>query len=315
MDSKQLQYFLAVHALSNFRLAARQCGISQPGLSKQIMALEDELGGPLFNRSGRQITLTPVGECFLSHARRALRELEQAQDEIGELLRPDRGEVCVAGLHSVNTYLLPQLLALFQQQHPATQLRLTSLGSERVTKVLLDRLVDLAVVMGPVTSSDLVSTPLYEEELVVLVPARHPLARLGIVRLADITPYPQVVFRDGYAMRTALVQYFRQTGQPLQIAVELNTLEAFKEMVRQGVGVALLPLSAVQNLPADLVRVQVVEPRLTRRVELIYRKENYQIPVVAAFARLIAERLPLAFARWVQQESWVETEGPTCLAG
>ncbi|UFP92874.1 LysR family transcriptional regulator [Gloeobacter morelensis MG652769] len=298
---------MALNHCGSFRLAAEQCGVSQPGLSKQIMALEGELGGPLFDRTGRRASLTPLGECFLPYARRAHKELEQARTAIGELLKPDRGEICIAGLHSVNAYLLPALLAIFRQKHPGTQLRLTSLGSERIIKVLLDRLVDVAILMGPVHSPELVSTPLYEEELVVLLPAHHPLARRPSVRLAEVAILPQVVFRDGYAMRTALVQHFRAIGATVDVAVELNTLEAFKEMVRQEVGVAILPLCAVQHLGTDLVIARLEEPSITRRVELVCRKDNYQVPVVAAFTRLVAEHLPTAFARWVHTgpEPWL----------
>ncbi len=300
MDSRQLRYFLALVTFANFRVAAKNSGISQPGLSRQIMSLEAELGGPLFNRNSRKITLTPIGECFLPYARRAVRELEQSQQAIKELLRPDKGEICVAALHSVNTYLLPSLLAQFREQYPQIQLRLSSLGSERITKVLLDRLVDLAIVMGPATAPELLSIPLYEEELVFLVPAKHPLTRLETVRLVDIAPYPQIVFRDGYAMNTTLNQIFAEIDCVVDVAVELNTLEAFKETVRQGVGVALLPITAVQNLPPDLVSLRVQDPKLTRKVELICHRDNYQIPVVAAFADLVAKRLPFIFNQCLQ---------------
>jgi len=301
VDSKQLQYFLAVNTLANFRLAAQQCHISQPGLSKQIMALEQELGGPLFNRRGRKATLTRLGESFLPYARRAYRELEQAKEAIQELLRPELGEVCIAGLHSVNTYLLPALLAKFRDAHPKTQLRLTSLGSERITKVLLDGLVDLAVLMGPVQSPDLRCVPLYEEELMILVPAHHPLTRTPAT-LEAVAQYPQVVFREGYAMRTALIQHFRQVGSPLTFAVELNTLEAFKEMVRQKVGIAVLPLSAVQYLPSDLRALPFADTPLTRKVQLVCRKDHYQVPIVAAFAQLLEQGLPQAYIRWIQAD-------------
>jgi LysR family transcriptional regulator, transcription activator of glutamate synthase operon len=301
VDVKQLKYFLALVSTGNFRMAANQCDISQPGLSRQIMALEQEMGGPLFDRTGRKATLTPIGECLLPYARRAVKELDQAQSLIVELLRPDRGEICIAGLHSVNTYLLPSLLASFRERFPKIQLRLTSLGSERIVKVLLDKLVDLAVVMGPVSTPDIISTFLYDEELAVLVPANHPLARHRRVLFSQITPYPQVVFRDGYAMRTALSQYFAQVGATLDIAVEINTLESFKETVRQGVGIALLPISALQNLPPDLVRVDIASPTLKRRVELICRRDNYQIPIVAAFSDLLVKRLPLIYQQYLQQ--------------
>jgi LysR family transcriptional regulator, transcription activator of glutamate synthase operon len=300
VDSRQLRYFLALVTFANFRVAAKNSGISQPGLSRQIMSLEAELGGPLFNRNSRKITLTPIGECFLPYARRAVRELEQSQQAIKELLRPDKGEICVAALHSVNTYLLPSLLAQFREQYPQIQLRLSSLGSERITKVLLDRLVDLAIVMGPATAPELLSIPLYEEELVFLVPAKHPLTRLETVRLVDIAPYPQIVFRDGYAMNTTLNQIFAEIDCVVDVAVELNTLEAFKETVRQGVGVALLPITAVQNLPPDLASLRVQDPKLTRKVELICHRDNYQIPVVAAFADLVAKRLPFIFNQCLQ---------------
>lgn len=300
VDSRQLRYFLALVTFANFRLAAKNSGISQPGLSRQIMSLEAELGGPLFNRNSRKITLTPIGECFLPYARRATKELEQGQHAIKELLRPDKGEICVAALHSVNTYLLPSLLASFREQYPQIQLRLSSLGSERITKVLLDRLVDLAIVMGPATAPELVSIPLYEEELVFLVPAKHPLTRLDTVRLSDIAPYPQIIFRDGYAMNTTVNQLFAEIDCVVDVAVELNTLEAFKETVRQGVGVALLPITAVQNLPPDLVSLRVKEPKLTRKVELICHRDNYQIPVVAAFADLVVKHLPFIYSQYIQ---------------
>jgi len=295
VDLKQLKYFLALANCGSFRVAARECGISQPGLSRQIMALEETIGAPLFDRGGRRATLTPVGERLLPHARRVLKELEQAKSEIAELLRPDRGEITIAGLHSVNTYLLPSLLATFRERFPQTQLRLTSLGSERIVKVLLDRLVDLAVVMGPVTTPELVSTLLYEEDLAILVPAAHPLARQHRATLAQLERYPHVVFREGYAMRTAVDRFFAESESGYEIAVELNTLESFKETVRQGVGIAILPESALQNLGPDLARVDLT-PGIRRRVELVCRRDNYQVPVVACFADLLARRLPVVFA-------------------
>ncbi len=313
VDARQLQYFLMLNQHGNFRLAAEHCQVSQPNLSKQIMSLEAELGGPLFNRSGRRATLTPLGECFLPYARRASKELDQARLAIDELLKPDRGEICIAGLHSVNAYLLPGLLATFRQKFPQTQLRLTSLGSERITKVLIDGLVDVAIVMGPMTAHELISNRLYEEELVALVHATHPLAGRVNVPLGELARYPQVVFRDGYAMRTALVQHFRQIGAPLEIAVELNTLDAFREMVRQGVGVGILPVAAVQAISADLSVVRIVEPQLTRLVELVCRKDNYQVPVVAAFTNLINDFLPAAHARWIKPAPIVVSREPSLL--
>ncbi len=315
VDAKQIKYFLALTHFANFRVAAQHCEISQPGLSRQIMALEEEFGAPLFNRTGRGVTLTPIGESFLPHARRVQKELELAEQEIALLLQPERGEVCIAGLHSVNTYLLPTLIAGFRRQYPKTQLRLTSLGSERIIKLLLDRLVDLAIVMGPVQVPELVSTLLYEEDLAILLPAQHPLAYSRQVTLAQVASYPQVVFRDGYAMRSALIRYFAQVGTKPEIAVELNTLEAFKETVRQGVGIALLPVCALQNLSPDLTWVQVQDLPLKRRVELIYRRDHYQIPVVANFGEMLKSQLPQVFENFMHRGANSGITVPLTLVG
>jgi DNA-binding transcriptional LysR family regulator len=301
MRIEQLEAFLAIYETGNFCHAAQKCGVTQSTISRQIQALESYLGIPLFHRQ-TQAKLTVGGEQILPHIRKIAQEWKTIQNKTNELRQGKQPELCVAVIHSICAYYLPPLLQKFCQTHPDVELRVTALGSDRALKVLRDGLVDLAIVMDNrylTTTPEMVVKPLYEEPILVLMSANHPLSQQSQVGLAELALYPQVVFKDGYGMQRIVREYFTTNRYELQVAMELNTLDAFRGVVRQGNLVALLPESALKEAiqdPTLAVRSLVNDssdsdstPALNRKVVLVTTTDRLEIPTIADFCELILD--------------------------
>jgi DNA-binding transcriptional LysR family regulator len=296
MRLEQVQAFLAISQTGSFQKAARQCHVTQSTISRQIQSLEEELGLPLFHRT-HQAKLTLAGDIFLPHARRICQEWQTASSEIQTLLSGQQPELCIAAIHSICAFHLPPILQKFCQEFPEVQLRVTSLGSDRALKVLKDGLVDLAIVMNNrllTTSPEMVVDVLYEEPIQVLMSANHPLARHQQVPWDEIMKAPQVVFKDGYGMQRLLQEQFQRQGLKLNAALELNTLDAFRGVVRQGELIALLPQGAIADVHYDqTLAVRSTEPpTLTREVILVTTVDRLKIPPIKRFRDLIHQALP-----------------------
>lgn len=298
MRIEQIRAFLAVSETGSFGQAAKMCGVTQSTISRQIQGLEQHLKTPLFHRQA-QAKLTITGERILPHARRICQEWEKVEEKIQELLGGEQTELCVAAIHSVCAYYLPPLLQKFCQSHPQVQLRVTALGSDRALKVLRDGLVDVALVMNNkylTASSEMVVKHLYYEPIKVLTSNNHPLAQQKSITIKDLAQYSQVIFKDGYGMQRIVQEIFASQGLDLEVAMELNTLDAFRGVIRQGNLIALLPALALNEsrndpslaiIPIDLGLEN--NHQLTREVVLITTKDRLQIPTVKDFFNLIYE--------------------------
>lgn len=294
MRLEQLEAFLLVSETGSFQKAAKRCGVTQSTISRQIQALEAELDAPLFHRAA-QIKLTVAGETLLVKARRICQDWRQVSQEISDLMAGKQPELCIAAIHSVCSYLLPPVLQAFCEEYSHVQLRVTALGSDRSLKVLRDGLVDVAIVMDNerlTTSPEMNVQTLYEEPVEVLMAAGHPLTEFNSVSWAALAKYPQVIFKDGYGMQRLVQTQFEQSGGELQAALELNTLDAFRGVVRQGNLIALLPQSALTESRQDptLAVRSTASPTLTRRVVLVTTRDRITIPLIQRFCQLVMER-------------------------
>lgn len=294
MRIEQLQAFLAVADTGSFQEAALQCGVSQPTISRQIQALEADLGAALFHRSS-QASLTLAGDIFLRRAKKIWQEWQTVHQELLDLHQGKQTELCIGAIHSICTNFLPTLLPKFCQQFPQVQLRVTALGSDRALKVLRDGLVDLVIVMNNHFTNQiagLVSHTLYDEPIRLLMAADHPLAQLPIIPWPDLMNYPQVIFKDGYGMRRLVEAEFLRRHTPLQAALELNTPEAFRGVIRESQMLAFLPESALREAAKDpLLTVRDVNdetgPTLRRQVAVITTGDRLAIPPIDYFFKLI----------------------------
>ncbi|WP_204102318.1 MULTISPECIES: LysR family transcriptional regulator [Spirulina sp. CCY15215] len=305
MRIEQLQAFLAVAEAGNFGQAAKQCGITQSTISRQIQALESELGLPLFHRTAR-VKLTIAGDQLLSRAKRICLEWNNINRELGELRDGKQPELCVAAIHSACGHYLPPILQQFCRDYPEVQLRVTALGSDRALKVLRDNLVDVAIVMNNqflTASPETIVEHLYQEPVQILMAAHHPLSQYDRVPWSKLIGYPQVVFKDGYGMQRLVQERFEKLGATLQVMMELNTLDAFRGVVRQGDAIALLPQGALveaKNDPSLAIRSiaasnalggSVEDSNLTRQVVLVTTCDRLLIPPIQHFCNLVRQTL------------------------
>ena len=312
MRIEQLQAFLAVAETGSFGQAARKCDVTQSTVSRQIQSLEADLGLPLFHRTS-VAKLTLGGEHLLPRARKICQEWQNATQELADLMAGKQPELCIAAIHSVCSYYLPPVLQKFCRKYPEVQLRVTALGSDRALKVLRDGLVDIAIVMNNrflTASPELVVDVLFEEPIEVLMAWDHPLAQYEEVPWSELVQYPQVVFKDGYGMQRLVQERFLRLGATLHAVMELNTLEAFRGVVRQGELIALLPQSAlieartdstlavraIANLPSSLATpnnlvssVSTSDSSLIRQVVLVTSQDRLQIPPIEYFCQLVRQ--------------------------
>jgi DNA-binding transcriptional LysR family regulator len=297
MRIEQLQAFLAVAETGSFQKAARQYGISQSTISRQIQGLEAELGAELFHRSATA-KLTQVGDRLLPHAKKISQEWENAKGEIAELMTGKQPELCVAAIHSVCAHHLPPVLQKFCREYPEVQLRVTALGSDRALKVLRDGMVDVAIVMHNrwlANTPETVVEVLYNEPIQVLMAADHPLSQYSEVPWAELINYPQVVFKDGYGMQRLVQEKFARQGKALQAVIELNTLDAFRGVVRQGETIALLPHSALVDARKDPTLAirsiysnsSSLDVEFTRQVVLVTTRDRLLVPPIRYFCDLV----------------------------
>ncbi|MGA1473655.1 MAG: LysR family transcriptional regulator [Prochlorothrix sp.] len=292
MRLEQLQAFLAIAETHSFQAAAKRCHVNQSTISRQIQALETSVGAELFHRSG-QISLTLAGQCLLPRARRICQEWRLATQELGDLIQGNQTELCVAAISSICCYYLPEVFEQFSRDYPAVQLRVTALGSDRALKVLRDGLVDIAVVMQNrflTATGPMVVTPLFQDAIQVLMSAQHPLsAQPGPLSWEDLAQYPHAVFKDGYGMRRLIEEQFDQRGLALHVALELNTLDAFRGVVRRGQAVALLPQSALAEVVGDpsLTVRSTLDPTLTREVVCVTTQDRLLIPPIQRFCTIL----------------------------
>jgi DNA-binding transcriptional LysR family regulator len=305
MRLEQLQAFLAIADTGSFQQAARKCGVTQSTISRQIQALEADLRIELFHRT-THAKLTLGGERLLPRVRKICQEWQTATEELTDLIAGKQPELCIAAIHSLCASYLPPVLQQFCRDYPEVQLRVTSLGSDRALKVLKDGLVDLAIVMNNrflTTGREMVVEVLYEEPIEVLTAAKHPLAQYECIPWSELIRYPQVVFKDGYGMQRLIQDRFERLEATLQAALEVNTLDAFRGVVRQGELIALLPHSALME--AQLDPTLAVRPlasnsngtvpdtsSLTRRVVMVTTGDRLQIPPIKHFWQLVRENIP-----------------------
>ncbi len=309
MRIEQLQSFLAVAEIGNFGQAAQKFGVTQSTISRQIQALENELGLPLFHRTSHA-KLTVGGERLLTRARKICNEWHTLTTEFSDLKAGKQPELCVAAIHSVCSYYLPPILPQFCQDYPEVELRVTALGSDRALKVLRDGLVDIAIVMNNrflTASPEMVVDLLYNETIEVLMAADHPLAQYEEVPWSALADYPQIVFKDGYGMQRLVQDLFSRYNKPLRIVMELNTLDAFRGVVRQGEIIALLPHAALVEARQDntLAVKNIIPPEdllnsgnnktkgntaFTREVVLVTTNDRLQIPPINHFCNLVKQK-------------------------
>ncbi|MFD0517625.1 LysR family transcriptional regulator [Paractinoplanes durhamensis] len=248
MELRQLTYFEAVARLGGFTRAAEHLHVAQSAVSAQVRALEAELGAELFTRTTRRVALTEAGELFLTRCRRALGELDGARHDLADLAAVLTGRVTLGATAVVGGYDLPQALSRFHTRHPGLTLALRSGLIAALLAELDAGTVDLVV--GPVhadLSSRFSARRIAREQVVLIVPPAHRLARGGPLPLSELRGEPFICLPPGSGLRAILDDAAHRAGFEPNVPFETHTAASIRELVTAGLGVAILARTAAAS--------------------------------------------------------------------
>jgi DNA-binding transcriptional LysR family regulator len=288
MDLWQLETFLAVVEERGFSRAAAKLHRTQPAVSQAIRKLEEELGEQLFERSSREGTLTSAGELLRSYAQRLLRLRTEAQIAIEELRSLERGRLVMAANEYTCLYLLP-ILDEFRRLCPQIGVTVQRALASRIPEHLLERSVEFGIVSFQPDPQQYRSIAVYSDAVAFVMSPEHPLAKCRQVPIRELGAENFVAHNVTSPLRRQVVQTFEEHQTPLNLGVELPSLEAVKRYVALGNGVALVPgLTVEQELArGELVRVEIPEISFRRTLWLVRRQGSALSHAGTAFLRVV----------------------------
>ncbi|MEP6643000.1 MAG: LysR family transcriptional regulator [Acidobacteriaceae bacterium] len=293
MDLGQLEVFLSVAREGRFSRAAQKLHRTQSAISQSIRKLEEELGEPLFDRSSRDGQLTDAGVVLQEYAAQLLNLRGNAHEALIELRELRKGKLAIAANEFTALYLLP-VLADFRRLHPMIRIVVHRALGSHIPNDVLQHNSEVGVLTYDPRQPQLASIVVYLDELVFVVPPKHPLASAGQVSIRQLGAESFVAHIVSSPYREKVIQAFKRHKTPLHMDIELPTLQAIKRFVAMGNGVAFLPEISVDNELArgELVRIHVREVRLHRKLRLVYRKSASLSHAARAFLK-VAEALAL----------------------
>ncbi|MFA5938464.1 MAG: LysR family transcriptional regulator [Sinimarinibacterium sp.] len=282
MELRHLRYFVAVGDARHFTRAAQGLGIGQPPLSQQIMALEREIGTPLFRRLPRGVELTSAGHAFIEDARRILREVDQATERARRVARGELGRIRIGMINSAPFHpLIPKVIREFRRRYPAVALSLEERTTPGLAAAVRNQTVDAAFVR-PLLEEEpgLCSEALVDEDMVVALPSGHPLARRARIPLLALSIEPFVLFSRavGAGLHDEIIIACRDAGFSPRVVQEASQVTSIVNLVAAGLGVSIVPAS-MQHVHTDGVSYRPIQrPVPKARLSLIYRDADREAP-------------------------------------
>ncbi|WP_252180051.1 HTH-type transcriptional regulator CysB [Endozoicomonas sp. 4G] len=271
MKLQQLRYIWEVaHHDLNVSATAQSLYTSQPGISKQIRLLEDELGVEVFARSGKHLTrITPAGEKIIETAGEILRKVESIKQVAQEFSDERKGSLSIATTHTQARYALPDIINKFITQYPDVSLHMHQGAPIQIAEMAADGLVDFAIATEALELfNDLVMMPCYRWNRCVLVPKDHPLAQISELTLQDVARYPLVTYVFGFTGRSKLDEAFMNEGLSPRVVFTATDADVIKTYVRLKLGVGIVAKMAYDpELDSDLVPLNadhLFEPSVTK---------------------------------------------------
>ncbi|MGN6581772.1 MAG: LysR substrate-binding domain-containing protein [Bordetella sp.] len=300
MTLTELKYIVAVARERHFGRAAEACFVSQPTLSVAIRKLEDELGVTLFERGGAEVGVTPIGQRIVVQAQKVLEESASIKEIARQGHDPLAGALRVGVIHTVGPYLLPRLVPAQIELTPQMPLVLQENFTVRLLELLRQGEIDCAIMALPLPESGLIVQPLYDEPFIVAVPQTHEMAKLKAIDAHDLKKQNMLLLGSGHCFRDQVLEVcpelsrFSATSDGIQRTFEGSSLETIRHMVAAGIGVTVLPMSAVPETAAEppagrnLLRyVPFAGSVPERRIVLAWRRSFPRLAAVEALAQAV----------------------------
>jgi LysR family transcriptional regulator, transcriptional activator of the cysJI operon len=297
LENFRLVVFRRVAEELSFRKAAEELYLTQPAVSQQIKALEEDLGVQLFDRGGNQITLTPAGSILLNCAERSGELLVQAEREIASLNGHHAGTLALGASTTIAQYVLPRLLSEFCRHHPRIHPTLISGNTEHIVEALEQHKIGLGLIEGPAQNRLIKTEPFMRDELVPIVPLAHSWATRESVPLKELYNAPLVMRERGSGSRRVVEMALERQGVKLgslKIAMELDSTEAIKSAIEAGLGIGFVSRSAIAadlRLNRSFKLLQLDGLRMERNLLLAYVAGPRQAGLTQEFRKFLLARV------------------------
>lgn len=290
MDINQLEVLVAVAQEKSFSRAAEVLNRTQPAVSQAIRRLEIEIGEKLFDRSSKDGTLTAAGEVLLEYARQMMNLRQTAHSAIKELRNLQKGKVSLSANEHTVFYLLP-VIEEFRRRFPLVKVEVRRGVASRIPTEVMARETELGVISFRPNDESVKSFPVFTDELALIVSPKHPLANKKSVSVKELGNESFIAHNAASPYRQKVIETFEKYRTPLNIAIELPSLEAIKRLVELNVGVALVPkLTAEAEISrGQLKHLSVNEMRLERKLHIIYRRNSVLSQAAQGFLDVVKE--------------------------
>lgn len=296
LENFRLIVFRTVAEQLSFRKAAEELYLTQPAVSLQIKALEEDLGTQLFDRGGSHVKLTAAGRVLLEHAEQVHTLLVHAEHEIAALSGDQAGTLALGASTTNMQYVLPRLLAEFCREYPRVRPTLISGNTERIVEALEQQKIALGLIEGPARNRDVKTEPFLKDELMLIVPAGHEWAERRVIDSSELLSAPLLMRERGsgsrHVVELALERHGLKRGA-LQIAMELDSTEAIKSSVESGLGVGFVSRWAIAKdvrLGNSFRTVEVDGVRIERDMLIAYKAVPEPVGLALEFRRFLFAR-------------------------
>jgi len=291
MDFANLKAFISVAETGSFSEASEQLYLTQPAISKRIASLEAELDTELFDRIGRQVSLTETGKALLPRARQILLEVEDSQREIQNLSNKVSGTLRIGTSHHIGLHRLPPVLRAFTKRHPDVELDIRFMDSEEACRAVEHGDLEMGIVTLPLSPSPVLNTNIiWPDPLSVIVSKDHPLKKLKQVSLKQLAEHKAVLPARGTFTREIIEQAFKQKLVDVDISLSTNYLETIKMLVSVGLGWSVLPMSMIDK---DVKDINTPELSLTRQLGIVQHAKRTQSNAALALTEIVSNTSPL----------------------
>jgi DNA-binding transcriptional LysR family regulator len=284
MDFDQLETFLEVARHLSFSRAAERRFRTQPAISAQIRAMEEEVGAKLLDRTGGKVSITAAGKVFLSYVESALEARRAAMRAVAEADRVPGGEIVVAANEGSCLHILPEVFAEFKRSYPDVGITVKRSETREVLEGVIDNSADFGVAAMPVTDKRITAVLIHKDELIMITPVGHPLAKFKEVKITQIADYPLLLPKMGRT-RDSIDRMFDERDMKPNVSMELDSSELLKRFVSAGVGIGFCAHSTAlgdQRLGITAI-VKLADVQIRRDMALVFRKDKALSRAALAF--------------------------------
>ncbi len=289
MNLNQLLYFKAVSETGSISRAAAELLITQPAVSKQIKALENELGEKLFDRIGKKVFLTHAGEMLYTHVEKILRTVDEAKTAVRDISAECSGELIIGVSDHISIHRLPDVLKSYITAFPRVDLKLRCHRSETILEMTGKNHVDLGVITLPKDAQNMVMIKIWKDPMTLVFVKGHPLESLQTVKLKDAVNYGMILNESDTETRRAIDNAFSLRKLRPNVTMEVAYIETIKGLVKTGLGISILPDKAVESevKSGELGKAKIADADISRDLGVVYLKDKFLSRPATEFLKIL----------------------------